>query len=130
MNSALSTAAAAAQLLAACGGGSSSSSSSGSCTPGPTATITITAGGFTPRAVCVLPSGTVNFTNSDTATHDIESGTTCTQLNLGPIPAGQTKTVTFPTTEICTFFEAAQSSNAAFQGTVAVSSAPTTGPGY
>jgi hypothetical protein len=123
---------AAGALLGGCGGGggSSSSSGTGSCTPGPTAAFTISSTGLTPRAVCVLPGGSVTFTNSDTVPHDIESGTTCTELNLGPIPAGQSKVVTFPTTQTCTFFEAAHSTNPAFQGTVAVSSGMTTGPGY
>lgn len=117
--------------LGGCGGGyGSSASDTGSCTPGRSAGVTVTSGGFSPKAVCILPAGAVTFTNDDTVDHDIESGMTCTQLNLGPIAAGQARTVSFPTTQTCTFFDAAHSSDAAFQGTVAVSSAPTTGPGY
>jgi plastocyanin len=72
----------------------------------------------------------VTFTNNDTASHDIESTGTCTALNLGTIAAGQSGTAMFPTTTTCTYQDATHAGNAAFQGTVAVSSAPTTGPGY
>jgi plastocyanin len=121
----------AAALLAGCGGGSTSDGGgTGSCEPGQTALVTIAATGFTPRAVCVLPGGAVTFANGDTVAHDVESGMTCQALNLGPIAAGQSRTATFPTAATCPFFDAAHSSDPAFQGTVAVSSAPTTGPGY
>ena len=120
----------AAAFLGGCGGSSSGGGGSGSCTPGSTASITIGAGGFSPKAVCVVPGGSVTFRNGDTVAHDIESGVTCTELNLGSIAAGQNKTATFATSQTCPFFDAAHSNDAAFQGTVAVSSAPTTGPGY
>ncbi len=122
-----------ATLLGACGGPQSSGSSgTGTCTPGSTASISITAMGVTPEAVCVLPNGTVTFTNTDTATHDIEeSGTTCTQLNLGPIAAGTSKTTAaFPAVEVCQFHDQLNATNTAFQGTVAVTTAPQPGPGY
>lgn len=115
-------------LLGGCG--ASSSSGSGTCTPGSTASVAITSTGFSPKAVCVLPGGSVTFTNTDSVAHDVESGQVCTQLNLGPIDAGQSRTVTFPTAETCTFADAAHTSDAAFQGTVAVSSGTTSGPGY
>lgn len=122
---------AAAALLAACGGGGTSGGGgSGSCTPEQTALVTITAGGFAPKAVCLLPGGAVTFANGDSVAHDIESGMTCQALNLGPIAAGQSRSVTLPTAATCPFFDAARSNDPAFQGTVAVSSAPTTGPGY
>lgn len=121
---------AAAALLSGCGGGSSGSSPAGSCTPSQTAGVNVAASGFSPKAVCILPGGAVTFTNGDTVAHDLESGMTCTQLNLGAIAAGQSRTVSFPTSETCPFFDAAHSNESAFQGTVAVSSAPTTGPGY
>ncbi len=123
--------AAAATVLGACGGSSGGGpSTSGSCTPGQSARVTIGAAGFSPKAVCVVPGGTVTLTNGDTVAHDIESGTTCTMLNLGPIAPGGTATPTFPTAMVCPFFDAAHSNDTAFQGTVAVSNAPTTGPGY
>lgn len=120
-----------ATLLGACGGSSSDGSSgTGSCTPGSTASISITSTGVTPKAVCVLPGGTVTFKNNDTAQHDIESGTTCTQLNLGVIAAGGTATATLPTAEICPFHDQLNPTNTAFQGTVAVTTGPVGGPGY
>ncbi len=112
------------------GGGGSGNGGSGSCTPQSSASVTVNASGFTPKAVCVLPGGSVTFTNADTVPHDIESGTTCTSLNLGPIAAGQHAMASFTTAEVCTFQDAAHASDPAFQGTVAVSSAMTTGPGY
>jgi plastocyanin len=90
----------------------------------------VTATGFSPRAVCVRPGGSVTFTNSDTVAHDIEAGAPCPQLNLAPIAAGGNATVTFPTAVVCAFFDAAHSSDAAFQGTVAVTTGRVEGPGY
>lgn len=113
----------------ACGGGSSGGGSGGSCTPGPSASVAITSSGVSPKAVCVLPSGSVTFTNNDTVAHDIQ-GSGCTELNLGSIAPAGTKSATFSTTETCTFHDAGSPSNAAFQGTVAVTSAPASGPGY
>ncbi len=121
---------AAAALAAGCGGGSSSKQGNGSCTPGQTATVNITASGVSPQAVCVLPNGTVTFNNSDTTAHDIETSGACAELNLGSIAAGQSATAMFPTTATCTFQDTTHAGNAAFQGTVAVSTSMTTGPGY
>ncbi len=127
-----STAGAAAVIavLAACGGGSSSTQGGGSCTPGTSASVTISSAGVAPKAVCVQPGGTVTFHNNDTAAHQIQSTGTCTELNLPSIAAGQSDTAMFSTTGTCTYQDATQAGNAAFQGTVAVSAAPTTGPGY
>jgi plastocyanin len=83
-----------------------------------------------PKAVCVLPGGTVKFTNGDTVAHDIESGAACTALNLGPIAAAAQATATMPTTGTCAFHDQDDPSSTAFQGTVAVTNAPVTGPGY
>ncbi len=120
---------AAAAWLGGCGGGGSGNGS-GSCNPGPTASVTINASGFTPKAVCVVPTGQVTFMNADTVAHDIESGATCASLNLGPIAAGKSAVASFQTAETCSFVDAAHSADPAFQGTVAVSSGTTTGPGY
>ncbi len=122
-----------AALLGACGGGSSSKQGGGSCTPGQSASVGIGASGFTPVAVCVLPAGTVTFTNHDSAAHDVEASSTasaCTGLNLGSIAAGQAATASFPTAAVCTFHDAAHASDMAFQGTVAVTTGQATGPGY
>jgi plastocyanin len=121
---------AAATLLGACGGGSDGVGGSGSCTPGQTASIDIQPGGVKPSAVCVLPGGSVTFKNSDTATHDIESGSTCTPLDLGVIPPSESRTATLPTVAVCSFHDALNASNGAFDGTVAVTQPPATGPGY
>lgn len=120
----------AAALAAGCGGGSSSTTSNGTCTPGQTADVGIASSGVSPKAVCVVPGGTVTFTNHDTVSHDIESSGPCPQLNLGPIAAGQAATATLPTAATCTFEDATRPSDDAFQGLVQVSTATTSGPGY
>jgi plastocyanin len=123
----------AAALLGACGGGSSSSQGNGSCTPGQSAGVAIASTGVSPKAVCVLPGGTVTFTNGDTVAHDMEqsgSVTGCSGLNLGSIAAGQAATAPFPAAATCTFEDAGHATDDKFHGTVAVSSGPTTGPGY
>jgi len=83
-----------------------------------------------PAAVCVQPGGSVTFTNADTVQHDVESGVACPELNLGVIAPAQSKTATFPVAEVCPFHDAGAPGNMAFQGTVAVTSTPTSGPGY
>ncbi len=121
---------AAAAVIAGCGGGSSSKQGNGSCTPGMSASVSITATGVSPKAVCVQPGGTVTFHNNDSGAHTLQATGACSELNLGPIAAGQSDTAMFATTATCTYADAAHASDAAFQGTVAVASAPTTGPGY
>lgn len=121
---------AAAAILGGCGG-SSNSGGGNTCNPGTTAAITIKSTGVSPVAVCVLPGGSVTFTNSDTATHDLVSDGTCPELNTGPLAgSGGTVTLTFPTAKTCSFHDSVNASNTAFQGTVAVTTAPATGPGY
>lgn len=119
--------------LCACGG-SSSGGGNGTCNPGATAAITISHTGISPSAVCVLPSGgSVAFNNTDTTQHDIESSSVdCPELNVGAIAGGTHGTATFSTAtqKTCTFHDAVNASNTAFQGTVAVTSAPAQGPGY
>jgi plastocyanin len=83
-----------------------------------------------PKAVCILPTGTVTFTNNDTVSHDIEADAGCTPLNLGAIAPGTNKVATFPGAATCAYHDALNASSALFQGTVAVSPAPVTGPGY
>lgn len=123
----------AAVLGLACGGGGSGGGGGGgsqTCTPGPTAAITITASGLSPINVCVQPGGQVTFTNRDSAaSHDIEfeSGGCPT---VGEITSGASKTATFPTSVNCTFHDGHNPSSTAFRGTVAVSSAMVSGGGY
>jgi plastocyanin len=70
--------------------------------------------------VCLFPGGTLTFTNSDTAPHTIQFDGSCPGPT-GPIaPSSTTQPVTFPNAQTCTFHDAANPSNMAFQGTVAV----------
>jgi hypothetical protein len=121
----------AAVVLGACGG-SSSSSGGGTCDPSDLKTMTLTSTGVTPKAQCILPSGTVNFVNNDTVAHDIAGdGAACTALNLGAIAPATSKAATFTATlQTCTFHDANAPGNTAFQGSVTVATAPATGPGY
>jgi len=116
--------------LASCGGDGGGGGETGTCNPSSTAAITISASGVSPTAVCVLPGGTVTFTNSDSAQHDIEPIGNCPALALGQLAPSESKTATFSSAQICTFEDADNAGNAAFQGTVAVSQTTTTGPGY
>lgn len=113
-----------------CGCGTTDDTTTGGCTPRSTAAVAIAATGVTPKAVCVLPTGMVTFTNGDTVPHDIQSGVACPQLNLGAIAASASVTATFPTAATCPFHDELDPTNVAFQGTVAVSSGPVIGPGY
>ncbi len=125
---ALTTAVAA---LSACGGGGGGGGGgSTTCNPSAAAAITISSTGITPTAVCVTPGGSVTFTNSDTVPHDIEAAAGCTAQNLGSIDPAQTRVVTFPTSQTCTFQDNAKPGNSAFQGTVAVNTTTVTGSGY
>lgn len=119
----------AAMALGACGG-SSSSGSSGTCNPSSFASMTLSSSGVSPKAVCVTPGGTVAFRNTDTVQHNVQGDTpACAVLNTGGIDPNTTKSVTLQTPQTCGFHDG-DSANAAFDGTVAVTSAPATGPGY
>ncbi len=122
---------AAAVALGACGGGGGGGGSS-MCAPSQSASMTISAIGVSPSAVCVLPSnGTVTFTNNDTVQHSIEFETSCSGVTGVSIdPSGGTKSVAFNAPQTCTFHDKDSPSNTAFQGRVAVATAMVTGPGY
>jgi plastocyanin len=112
--------------LAACGGGGGGGSAT--CTPGQTASMTIKSTGLSPTNVCVLPTGSVTFTNSDTVPHHLEFNDTTSCPTIPEIAAGTSPQVTFPTAATCTFHDA---SNApAFSGTVAVTAGTVSGGGY
>ena len=119
---------AAALGLAACGGGGGGGGAA-SCSPGQTASMTIKSTGISPTNVCVLPSGSVTFTNSDTVPHHLEfDDPSCP--TIPEIAAGSSQQATFPGTTIpCTFHDA-NNAAAAFSGTVAVTSAQVSGGGY
>jgi hypothetical protein len=115
--------------LCACGGSSGGGGGS-TCNPGATAAFTVSGTGISPTAVCVLPSGTVSFNNTSATARTFASGD-CPELNNLAVAASATTPVLFGATQkTCTFHDAANASNAAFQGTVAVTSAPAQGPGY
>lgn len=127
---------AAATLLGACGG-SDNTGGGATCTPGATTTVTITASGVSPKAVCVQPStaptnGIVRFTNNDTVAHSVvHSGSTCAELDVGPIAPGTTaSSAPLATAAVCQYHDPAAPTNTAFQGTVAVTTGTVGGPGY
>jgi plastocyanin len=130
MKNAMWAGTAALSFLVACGQDTSGATGGTRCTPGATAAVAIAASGVTPKAVCMLPGGTVTFSNSDTVAHDIQSGAGCPLLNLGPIAAQASATATLPTVATCAYHDENDPTNAAFQGTVAVTNAPVGGPGY
>ncbi len=120
-----------ATAVSACGGGSSSGGGgTGSCNPTMSTGFTLSSAGVTPKAVCVLPAGTVTFTNNDTAAHDIQSSGGCPDLVVGSLAPSSQKSVVLSTVETCTFHDASNPTNTAFVGTIAVNNATVSGPGY
>jgi hypothetical protein len=115
--------------LAGCGGGEEAGGG-GRCTPGPSAAFTLMSSGVSPAAVCVLPNGSVTFTNGDSVAHDIQSSGVCSELDLGAIAPGASKSATFAAVGVCTFRDAGAPSDTRFQGTVAVTTVQAEGPGY
>lgn len=116
-------------VLGACGGGESGGGDT-VCNPSGSATMTLTASGVTPKAVCVLPGGTVTFRNNDTVAHDIAGDGACSALALTAIAPSTSRSTTFPTEQSCPFHEAASPTNEAFKGTVFVTPLPQSGPGH
>ena len=114
--------------LAACGGGGGGGGGAATCNPGPTASLTIKSTGLSPTNVCVLPLGSVTFTNSDTVPHHLEfDNPSC--ATIPEIAPGSSQQATFPaTTTQCTFHDA--NNAAAFTGLVAVTAAQVSGGGY
>ena len=117
-------------LVSAGCGSSSGGGGAASCTPGPTAAMTLSSMGLSPPNVCVQPGGTVTFSNTDTVAHDIEFSTPASCPTVGSIASGGHVGTVFPTVVNCTFHDGNQPSNAAFQGTVAVTSGTVMGGGY
>jgi plastocyanin len=114
-----------------CGGGDGSGGGGGqTCTPGNSFAITITATGMSPQNACVLPNGTVTFTNNDSVQHDIEiQGSGCPR-SPGGIQPGASASATFTTVQNCPYSDATKAGNTAFTGTIAVSQETQTGGGY
>lgn len=116
--------------LAACGGGGGGGGGAATCSPGPTAALSITPTGISPTNVCVSPNGQVTFSNTDTvAHHDIEFDTAGCPT-VGDIAPGAQKTVAFPSVSNCSFHDGANAASAAFKGTVAVTTIVVSGGGY
>ena len=115
-------------LWAGCGGMGGGASTSAMCMPDTSAGVAIAAGGFAPKAVCVISGGTVVFSNTDAVAHDVEAGAGCPQLSVGAIDPGQSKSATLPMAGTCPFVDAAHAADRAFQGTVTVSTQME--PGY
>ena len=109
-----------AALLAACGS-SNNGNGSGGCTGVPSATIVISSSGLSANSLCLVVGGTLTFNNQDTVAHDIESGATCPDLNLGVIAPAASATATLGAAQTCTFEDASNPAITAFHGTVTVS---------
>ncbi|HET9596587.1 MAG TPA: hypothetical protein VI300_26575 [Solirubrobacter sp.] len=114
--------------VVACGG--SGGSSGQTCTPSDSFSITITSTGMSPQNACVLPQGTVTFTNNDSVQHDIEiQGTGC-PTSPGGIQPGASATAKFTTVQNCPYSDGTKQGVAAFSGTIAVSNSVQSGGGY
>jgi plastocyanin len=92
-----------------------------------TVTVTITSNGYVPKSVTVAKGDTVQFTNGDSAAHQIEfktaTGVTCTATPLVVLPT-QSGSCTFATPGSFTFSDPNTKGNK-FRGTVTVTG-PTT----
>jgi hypothetical protein len=114
--------------LAACGGGGGGAQT---CTPGPTATLTVTDTGFQGGAnnACVEPNGTVTFTNTGTAQHVIHFDTSgCVTGDAVTLLPQSSAPATFPNTQVLCNFHV--DSSTAQSGTIAVSTQVQSGGGY
>lgn len=116
---------------AACGGGSSPSGPSpapggggGGTPPVETNTITIGSSGADPRTITIAVGSRVTFVNNDTRSHDMNSGphpehTQCPELNVGPIPSGQSReSQPFTAAKTCNFHDHEVPTGSSLQGTV------------
>jgi plastocyanin len=90
------------------------------------ATITITASGASPRNVTVAAGSRVTFVNNDSRAHDMNSDphpehTDCTEINVGDIQAGASRTTQNLTrARTCGFHDHNQPTVTALQGTITV----------
>lgn len=100
-------------LLAACGGG-------GGGVPSGPFHVDLTSTGAAPRTFQALSQASVQFTNKDTAAHQIAS-TGCPELNTASLAAGASATVTLPVgPKSCSFLDSLNPSVVGFQGSVDV----------
>ncbi len=117
--------------VSGCGGSSSPTSPSGGSGGGGTvtsgATITIGAdGAVSPAQVTISVGQSVTFVNSDSRSHEMDSDphpahTDCPTMNVGPLPAGQTKaTGALTTARTCSYHDHSSPQNASLKGTVVI----------
>lgn len=114
-------------LITSCGGDDGPTAPSGGGTGGPiAATITITASGVSPRTVTVAAGSRVTFVNNDSRPHDMNSDphpehTECTEINVGDIQAGASRTTQNLTrVRTCGFHDHNQPTVTALQGTITI----------
>lgn len=125
MRSSLVTLAVAASCLTGCSG----SSNSGGTTPSPTpaTVITITSTGVSPKSVTVARGSQVQFVNSDTRTHQMNSDphpehTDCPELNaVGFLSVGQSRTSgNLNTARTCRYHDHDLPNSTALQGSIII----------
>jgi hypothetical protein len=112
------------------GGGGGGGGGAASCTPGPTATLTINDAGF-PNGnnnACVQLGGQVTFSNAGANTHDVNFDTPGCPATVTVAGSSHSSPVTFPSTTVSCSFHL--DGNTALSGTVAVTSTTVTGGGY
>jgi plastocyanin len=125
-------------VLVGCTAGCGSSiytSSPGPATPllddewprSPTPDVSVTAGGFQPQVLHVDAPVTVIFTNNDTVSHTLQNAPglgwdNCPEMNTPvALAPGQVARVPFQEADaVCTYEDAAQPDNKAFQGYIAI----------
>lgn len=114
-------------LATSCGGSYSSPTQP---VGGGQATVTLNSGGASSHTVTVPPSTAVTFMNADSVSHQIASGSGCSELNGPMLAAGASFTATMASkAETCEFHDQLNPTKAAFQGTITVSTTAT-GPTY
>ncbi len=118
-------------MAAVSGCGSSSPTSPSGASGGGTvtsgATITIGAdGAVSPAQVTISVGQGVTFVNNDSRAHEMDSDphpvhTDCPAMNVGPLPAGQTKaTGALTTARTCGYHDHSSPQNASLKGTVVI----------
>lgn len=112
-------------LAASCGG--SSSGPAPSATPMPSATITITSSGASPRTVTVARGSQVQFVNNDTRAHEMSSDDhpdhrDCPEINaVGFLSPGQSRpTGNLNTARTCGFHDHNLPNVASLRGTIII----------
>ena len=117
--------------IAACSSGGSSSSAPTSPDTGtpasPSATITITSSGVSPKTVTISAGGQVTFINNASRTHNMQSDphpehTDCPELaQVGFLTPGQSRTSgNLNTVRTCGYHDHDDFSNTRFQGSIVI----------